>query len=286
MMLLPGLLVVIIFTYVPLLGSAMAFQDYTLTKGIFHSAWVGLKNFRFAINTNNFWGVVRNTLVISGGKVLLGLFVEVLFALLLNEVTKSSHKKIFQTMIYLPYFLSWVILSGVFISILSPRSGIINQMLKSLGIDPIYFLGNKTWFPIMMVLTEVWKTFGYGAIVFLAALTGIDKNLYEAAELDGAGRLQQTLHVTLPGISTMIILMTIMGIGNILSAGFDQIYNMISPSVYATGDILDTLVYRLAIEQGQYAISAAVGLMKSVVSFILIVLAYAAADKFADYKLF
>lgn len=286
LMLLPGLLIVIAFTYVPLLGSVMAFQDYKLTTGLFDSKWVGLHNFAFAINTNNFWGVVRNTLVISAGKIILGLIVEVLFALLLNEVASKRAKRLFQTAVYLPYFLSWVILSGIFINILSPSSGLINQALTALGFEPIYFLGNKTWFPITMVLTDVWKTFGYGAVIFLAALTGIDRNLYEAAQIDGANRFQQTLHITLPGISTMIILMTIMGIGNILSAGFDQVFNMLSPSVYATGDILDTLVYRLAIGQGQYAISAAVGLMKSVVSFILIVAAYIAADKFADYKIF
>lgn len=286
LMLLPGVIAVILFTYIPMGGSIMAFQDYKLTKGILGSQWVGWDNFRFAINANNFWGVVRNTLVIASGKLIIGLLVEVVFALLLNEIAKKRTQRLFQTVIYMPYFLSWVILSGIFINIFSPSSGMVNKLLNAVGIESVYFLGNKTWFPITMILTEVWKSFGYGAVVFLAALTGIDHTLYEAAEIDGANRMQQIFHVTLPGISTMIILITIMGIGNIFNAGFDQIYNMYSPSVYATGDILDTLVYRLAIEQGQYAISTAVGLMKSVVSFILISLAYLGAYKFADYKIF
>lgn len=286
LMLLPGLLIVIIFVYIPLAGSVMAFQNYKLTRGILGSEWVGFKNFIYAFNMGNFLPVIRNTLVISLFKVVLGIFVEVSFALLLNEITHKLCKKFFQTIIYLPYFLSWVILSGVFISLLSPSGGLVNQFINWLGLDSIYFLGDNKWFPGTMIVTDIWKTFGYGTVVFLAALTSIDKSLYEAASIDGASRWKQTLHITLPGISTMIILITVMGIGNILSAGFDQIYNMLSPSVYASGDIIDTLVYRLAIEQGQYSVSTAVGLMKSVVSFILISLAYFSADKFADYKIF
>lgn len=285
-MLIPGLLAVGIFVYIPLAGSVMAFQDYKLTRGISGSEWVGLKNFIYAFNTGSFTQVIKNTLVISLFKVVLGIIVEVIFALLLNEIAHKVSKKLFQTIIYLPYFLSWVILSGVFVSLLSPSGGLVNQLLNGLGLDSIYFLGDNKWFPGTMIVTDIWKTFGYGTVVFLAALTGIDKTLYEAAAIDGAGRWKQAIHITIPGISTMIILITVMGIGNILSAGFDQIYNMLSPSVYASGDIIDTLVYRLAIEQGQYSISTAVGLMKSVVSFVLISLAYFAADKFADYKIF
>ena len=286
LMVLPGLIIVILFVYVPLGGSVMAFQDYKLTKGILGSQWVGLDNFIYVFKMNNFAGVIRNTLVISFFKVAVGLVVEVFFALLLNEIAHKLCKKIFQTIIYLPYFLSWVILSGIFVSLLSPSGGLVNQLLNFFGLKSIYFLGDAKWFPVTMIITDIWKTFGYGTVVFLAAMTGIDRNLYEAAAIDGAGRFKQAVHITVPGISTMIILIAVMGIGNILSAGFDQIYNMISPSVYSTGDILDTLVYRMAIEQGQYSLSTAVGLMKSVVSFILISVAYIAADKFADYKIF
>jgi len=286
LMILPGLLIVIIFIYTPLIGSIMAFQDYKLTKGIFRSEWVGLKNFAFVFNMNNFFGVVRNTLFISLLKVSLGICIEVIFALLLNEIAHKFAKKTFQTIIYLPYFLSWVILSGIFVNILSPSDGLVNQFLNYLGLESIYFLGNTKWFPVTMIVTDIWKTFGYGTVVFLAALTGISNTLYEAAAIDGANRWKQTIHITLPGISTMIILIAVMGIGNILSAGFDQVFNMLSPSVYSTGDIIDTLVYRLAIEQGQYAISTAVGLMKSIVSFVLISLAYVFADKVANYKIF
>jgi len=186
----------------------------------------------------------------------------------------------------MPYFLSWIILSGIFLDLLSPSSGLVNQFLGLFGIKPIFFLASKFWFPVTMVLTDIWKNFGFGTVIYLAALTGIDPGLYEAARIDGANRWKQTLHVTLPGISAMVVLMTILGIGNILNAGFDQVFNLLSPAVYETGDIIDTLVYRLGIEQRQYALSAAVGLMKSGVSFLLISVGYVLADKLADYRIY
>lgn len=213
------------------------------------------------------------------------------FALLLNEVKVRWFKKAAQTITYLPYFLSWVVLSGILLKFLSPGSatadpGFLNTLLMQLHIikEPVYFLGSNDTFRGTMVVSDIWKNFGYNAIVYLAALTGIDPTLYEASAIDGAGRWKQTLHVTLPGIAPFIALMTILSIGNVLNAGFDQIFNLYSPAVYASGDIIDTLVYRLGMINKQYSLSAAVGLLKSVVSCILILTGYKLADKYAGYR--
>ncbi|MGL6175246.1 MAG: ABC transporter permease [Cellulosilyticaceae bacterium] len=212
--------------------------------------------------------------------------VPLIVALLLNEVSSSGFKRSVQTIIYLPHFLSWVILSTIFIDLLSPSTGAINQILGVFGVEPIYFLGDQKWFPITMVITDVWKGFGYGTIVYLAALTGIDPTLYESALIDGANRWKQTWHITLPGIRSMIVLMMILQLGNVLNAGFDQIYNMMSPIVYKTGDIIDTLVYRMGLIDAQYSLATAVGLFKSVISLVLIMTSYKLADKYAGYKIF
>jgi len=267
-------------------GIVMAFQKFTLGGGVTGSDWVGLNNFSRLFAMPNIWEVIRNTVLISLAKMVGGIIAPVTFALLLNEVTQKFIKRFFQTLVYLPNFLSWIILAGIFIDILSPSQGIVNQLLGNIGVRPIFFLGNKFWFPITMVLTDIWKGFGFGSVIYLAALTSIDPSLYEAAEIDGASRWKQTIHVTLPGITSIVVLMTVLSMANILNGGFDQIYNMYNPSVMATGDILDTLVYRLGIEGTQYSLSTAAGLFKSVVSLIFIVASYYLADKWAGYRIF
>jgi len=267
-------------------GIVIAFQKFILANGLFGSPWNGLDNFRTLFLMPNIWEVIRNTLVISLAKMILGIAVPVVFALLLNEVANLFLKRAFQTMVYLPNFLSWIILAGIFIQLLSPSTGIVNLALSKLGIAPIFFLGSKVWFPITMVLTDVWKGFGFGSVIYLAALTGIDPELYESAQIDGAGRWQQTLHITLPGILSIIVLMTVLSMANILNGGFDQIYNMYNSAVMSTGDILDTFVFRLGIKNAQYALSTAAGLFKSFVSLIFIVLSYYLADKAAGYRIF
>ena len=286
LMLIPGVLISLIFVYAPLLGSVMAFQDYNLVKGFFESEWVGLENFKFVMNLPGSISILWNTVYISLLKIIGNIIVPVFFALLLNEIQSNKTKRVFQTLIYMPNFLSWIILSGIFMNILSPSGGIVNLMLKGLGIEPIFFLGDKFWFPVTMVITDVWKSFGFGTVIYLAALTNISPTLYESAMIDGANRWKQTIHITLPGMSPIIILMTVMGLGNILNAGFDQIFNLYSPSVYETGDVIDTFVYRLGMLQRQYSASAAVGLFKSVVSLIFVSLSYFLADKFANYRIF
>lgn len=286
LMLLPGVLISLIFVYIPLLGSVMAFQDYKPVRGFFRSAWVGLENFRFIINLPGVFNILWNTIYIALFKIIGNIVVPVLFALLLNEIASNRTKRVYQTLIYMPNFLSWIILSGIFLDILSPSDGMVNTLLGTLGIEPIFFLGDKFWFPVTMILTDIWKSFGFGTVIYLASLTSINPNLYESAMMDGANRWQQTVHITLPGMFPIIVLMTVLGLGNILNAGFDQIFNLLSPIVYDTGDVIDTFIYRLGMEQSQYSASAAVGLFKSVVSFLFVSLSYLLADKVANYRVF
>ena len=239
MLIIPGVILVFIFHYIPMFGIVMAFQKFVPAKGFWGSDWIGLDNFRYIFNMPNIWNVMWNTVYIAVMKIVATLVVPIIFALLLNEVRKNSFKRTIQTVIYFPHFLSWVILGGILIDVLSPTSGIVNEVLGVFGIDSIYFLGNSKWFPYTLVLTNTWKEFGYNTIVYLAALTSIDPTLYEAAVVDGAGRWKQTWHITLPGILPIVTLMTVLSLGNVLNAGFDQVFNLYSPSVYSTGDIIE-----------------------------------------------
>lgn len=284
-MLIPAVILVAIYSYGSMAGASIAFQKFVPTNGLFGSPWIGFDNFKNLFTMPNIWQVVWNTVSISICKMIGGVIVPVMFALLLNEVSKTWLKRGLQTMVYLPHFLSWIILAGIFADVLS-KDGIFNSILANIGIGPIFFLGDQKWFPVTMVVTDIWKGFGFGSVIYLAALTGIDPSLYEAAEIDGAGRVKQTIHITLPGILSTIILMTVLSMANILNGGFDQIYNLYSPSVYATGDILDTFVYRLGIESAQYSLATAAGLFKSGVSLVFVVASYALADKFAGYRIF
>jgi putative aldouronate transport system permease protein len=286
LMLIPGLIAVLIFSYIPMAGIVIAFQKFIPAKGVFGSNWVGLDNFRYVFGQPDFYNVLWNTLYIAAMKVVAGLIVPVLIAILLNELQKEIVRRWIQTLIYLPYFLSWVILSGILIDILSPSKGIINQMLQGMGMDSIFFLGDNSWFPFTMVISNEWKEFGFSTIVYLAAIMGINPALYEAAVVDGASRWKQTWHITLPGMAPIIVLMATLSIGNILNAGFDQIFNLYSPVVYESGDIIDTFVYRMGMIDAQYGPATAVGLFKSVISFILISISYMLAIRFANYRIF
>ena len=286
LMILPGVICSFIFSYIPMLGIVMAFQKFVPAKGIFGSKWIGLNNFKYIFMMPNFTSVLWNTVFIAVMKILAGLVVPIIFALLLNEVNKAAFKRTIQTVIYFPYFLSWVLLGGILIDILSPSSGIVNNFLGYFGIEPIFFLGNEKWFPFTLVITDTWKHFGYGTIIYLAALTAIDPTLYEAAMIDGANRWKQTLHVTLPGIYSIVTLMVVLSLGNVLNAGFEQVFNLYSPQVYSTGDIIDTLVYRIGLIDAQYSVATAIGLFKSIISFGLIVLSNKLASKYAGYRVF
>ncbi|MEK5026853.1 ABC transporter permease [Paenibacillus sp. FSL M7-1046] len=286
LMLLPGVILTLVFSYIPIMGIVIAFQKFVPSKGIFHSKWIGLDNFRYMLDMPNFTSVLWNTIFIAVLKIIAGLVIPIIFALLLNEVSGALFKRTIQTTIYFPYFLSWVILGGILIDILSPSSGIVNQFLGMFGMKPIFFLGNDQWFPFTLVLTDTWKGFGYGTIVYLAALTGIDQSLYEAATVDGASRWKQMLNVTLPGMLPIITLMTVLSLGNVLNAGFEQVFNLYSPMVYSTGDIIDTFVYRLGLVEAQYGVATSVGLFKSVISLVLIVVSNKLANRYAGYRIF
>ena len=281
------LLCIILFNYIPMItGFSIAFKDYKPGLGIADSPWVGLKHFEKMFITDDTLRALRNTLIIAFMKIIGNLAVPITFALMLNEIRVKWFKKVTQTITYLPYFLSWIILAGILTNILRTDGGLVNRIIEAFGHEPVFFLGSNDTFRWTLTVSDVWKNFGYNTIVYLAALTNIDPALYEAAAIDGAGRWKQTLHITLPGISMFIVLMTILSIGNILNAGFDQVFNLYNVSVYESGDIIDTLVYRLGIQQQQYSFSTAVGLFKSVVSIILIAGSNKLADKFAGYRVF
>jgi putative aldouronate transport system permease protein len=284
-MVLPGFIWLFLFSIVPMYGVVMAFQDFNPALGFFRSRWIGLENFRYLFIMGDSKQVMINTLLIAAGKMVLNLLIPLAFALLLNEVGSPRYKKAVQTIVYLPHFISWVILASVVLNIFGYQ-GVVNNIGKVFGAEPKVWMTDSTIFRSLAIWTDVWKEFGYNAVIFLAALTGINQNLYEAAAIDGAGRLRSTWHVTLPGIASTIVVIGVLGLGNILNAGFDQIYNIYNPLVYSTGDILDTWVYRMGLVNLQFSLATAAGLLKSVVSFFLIVLSYIMAYRFAHYKVF
>lgn len=285
LMILPGFLLLIAFTFVPLIYSVIAFQKFNPALGIQNSPWVGLENFLFLLRIPDAQTVVLNTLFIASMKIILLISVAVVFALFLNEVPFMRVKRWIQTFVYLPHFLSWVILAGILRTILA-RNGLFNDLLVFFGGEPVHFLGRPDLFPWVIILSEVWKEFGFEAIIYLAALSAISPTLYEVADLDGANRFQKMWFISLPGIVPTIVLVASLSLGNVLNAGFDQIFNLYSPVVYSTGDIIDTYVYRIGLIQGQYSVGTAVGLFKTVISLILIGISYWAARRFANYRIF
>ncbi len=286
LMLLPAVIMVIIFNYVPMAGVSLAFLDYKPAKGLAKAAFVGWKQFETLFENPNFFLALKNTVIIAGWKLITGLIVPLVLALLLNEIRKSWYKRVAQTLIYLPYFISWVLMAGIIVDIFSPTDGLVNRALESFGVEPIYFLGSNTWARFTMILTNIWKEAGWGTIIFMAALTGVDLNLYEAAVIDGAGRLKQMQLVTIPAIVPTIVLVGTLSLSNVLNAGFDQIYNLMTGVTMETLDIIDTLVYRIGVQNGQFSLATAAGLFKSVVSSFFIILSYRLADKLAGYKIF
>jgi putative aldouronate transport system permease protein len=287
LMILPGFILLLVFSYLPMAGIIIAFEKFIPAKGLFgDQKWIGLDNFAYVLELPNFYSIIWNTVFISLMKIIFGLIIPIIFAILINEVNNSALKRGIQTVIYLPHFLSWVVLGGVFIDILSPSGGLANNFIKLLGFQPVFFLGDNKWFPFTMVFSETWKEFGYGTIIYLAAITGIDPNLYEAARMDGANRWKQILNITIPGMKTVIVVLMVLSLGNLLNAGFDQIFNLYSPPVYQSGDIIDTFVYRIGLLDAQFGVATAVGLFKSLVSFTFISVSYYFAYRFADYRIF
>jgi putative aldouronate transport system permease protein len=285
LMTLPGIICLILFSYVPMAGIVMAFQKFIPARGITGSPFIGLGNFEYMFDLPDVGRVFSNTIYIACWKIILGQLVPIVFALLLSELTNVWFKKLVQTIVYLPHFLSWVILGTIFKQMLG-LTGIINYFITRIGFEPVMFLSNGEFFRFVIITTDVWKGFGFGAIIYLAAILAINPSLYEAAIVDGANRFQRILHVTIPGIGPTIILMATLSLGGVLNAGFDQIFNMYNPLVYTHADIIDTYVYRIGLVGMQYGFSTAVGLLKSVISSVLIVLSYTLAYRFSGYRIF
>lgn len=284
-MLIPGLVYYAVFCYAPMYGLQISFKDFRIMDGIAASPWVGLKYYEMALANTEFWRVFKNTLIISGLKLLINFPAPIILALLLNEVRAMRFKKVVQTVSYLPHFLSWVALAGVIGTFLSPSTGPINGLLVQLGIKPIYFVADKNWFRPILLILSLWKEVGWSSIIYLAALSSVDPELYEAAMLDGAGRFKQTIHITLPAISNVIVIMLIFAVGGIVNDDFDQIFNLYTPAVYSVGDVLSTYVYRIGLEGMQYSYSTAIGLFKNVIAFVLIITTNYLSGKFSDYGL-
>lgn len=285
LMLLPGYLWLLIFSIIPMFGIIIAFQQFNPGKGIFGSEIIGLEHFKYMFALNDTRDVFVNTLYIAVMKIIANLIVPLMFALMLNELRLLIMKRWVQTIVYLPHFLSWVILGGIVLDLFSYK-GPINQLAGLFGMEPVIFFANASLFPYLVVGSDVWKEFGFNTIIYLAALTGISPALYEAAGIDGASRFRSLWHITLPGIRTTAVLLTVLSLGNVLNAGFDQIFNLYNPLVYSTGDIIDTWVYRTGLLNLQYELATAVGLLKSLVGFILISVSYYLAYKFINYRIF
>lgn len=285
LMLVPAFLWLIFFSIVPMFGIVMAFQDYNPGLGMLRSPFVGLENFEYMLQISDVRQAILNTVIIAVGKIIGNIAVPLIFAILLNEICFKKLQRPIQTIVYMPYFLSWVILAKIVLNIFG-YTGPINQIMEIFGKEPVNFFGEPSFFRPLVIATDVWKGFGYNTVVYLAAILGIDPTLYEAAAADGAGRFKRIWHITLPGIRMTVALLAILSLGNILNAGFDQIYNLYNPLVYSTGDIIDTWVYRYGLQNLQFSLATAVGLFKSVISVILIALGYWMADKFTGYKLF
>ena len=277
MLVLPGFLFFLLFNYLPMLGLVIAFKDFRLVDGIMGSAWSGLDNFRRLFGGADFPLALRNTVTISLLRLCFGFFAPIALALMLNEIRISWYKRTIQTVTYIPYFLSWVILGGIFL-IMFAQNGPVNQLAMMVGVEPIEFLTDDFWFIVVIIATGIWQAAGYGAVIYLAALSGISPDLYEAAVVDGAGRWKQTWHITIPGLIPTIVTLFILNLGHVLNAGFDQIYNMYNPMVFDAADIIDTYVLRRIVLM-DFGLATGAGLFKSVVGLIMVVLANSLARR-------
>lgn len=297
-MLIPGIILVLIYCYAPMLGIIIAFQDFNPAKNsdgsifslFFSSPWTtdnGLGHFKFIFGNADAMQAIINTIIIAVWKIITMFFAPIILALSLNEVRKSFLKRTVQTIVYLPHFLSWVILAGILFQLLS-TNGIVNSLLSDTvsNYSPVSFLQMPNLFRPLVIITNIWKEIGWSTIIYLAAISGVDPTLYEAAVMDGAGKVKQCWHITLPGMKAIIVLSLVLSLQGILNAGFDQIFNMYSVDVYSTGDIIDTYIYRIGFRGGEYSLGAAVGLFKSVISLILITISYWLAYEFAGYEIF
>lgn len=279
---LPGLLYFLIFRYVPMWGIVISFQEYSPYQGMWNSPWVGLEHFKRFFSNPDFMKLFRNTMAINLLSLVFFFPLPILLSVMLNELRNVAYKKTIQSIVYLPHFLSWVIIVGITFLLLSTGDGLVNQFLVAFGLEKIDFLTNSHYFWGLLTLQSIWKDAGWGTIIFLAAMAAIDPQQYEAARIDGANRLRQIWHVTLPGIRSVVVILLILRIGHIMDVGFEQVFLMMNGAVSDVADVFDTYVYRLGVRQGQFSFSTAVGLFKSVVGLLLVIGANKLARKFGE----
>lgn len=272
-MLIPIIVHLFIFCYTPMYGLIMAFQNFDPIKGYFKSEFVGLQHFQLMFASKEFWGVFKNSLLLSGYTILWGFPIPVILSIMLNEVRSAKYKRTVQTIVYFPHFISWVVVIGMVTNFLSPTTGLVNNILVSLGYDPVAFLTKSSCFRTIIVVTSIWKETGWNTVMYLSALSAIDPGLYEAAYIDGASRIKRIIYVTLPGIASVITLMFIMRLASVLSNSFEQVYMLYNPMIYDVADVFETYSYRTGLLEGRYSYAAAIGLVKSVVGCILMLTA-------------
>lgn len=285
-LLIPGLTYFLLFRYLPMFGIVIAFKDYNIFKGIAESPWVGFKYFAIAFDSNDFWNVFRNTVLISFYKLFFGFPAPIILALLLNEIRHTFFKRFTQTIIYIPHFISWVVVAGIMLAMLSPTYGVAKTMFEWFGVEPVNLMASVKHFRALLVVSNIWKEVGWGTIIYLAALTTVDSSLYEAAEMDGASKWKKTWHITLPSISTIIILLFILDIGFLMDAGFTQILVLQNDLVRSVSDTIDTYVYRVGLQNAQYSFTTAIGLFNSVIAAALMITANRMAKFFGREGLF
>jgi len=281
LLVLPGIIQIIIFQYIPIGGLIVAFKNYKGiggVAGILNSEWVGFKHFIDFFSGEYFWRLLGNTLIISVYRLIFGFPAPIILALLLNEIHNQKFKKIVQTITYLPHFLSWVVISGLVMALLS-ADGPVNQFISMLGMNNISFLSNSKYFRSVLVTSSIWKETGWGAIVYLAAISGIPNELYESATVEGASRWQKTIYITIPSITFIIVILFILRVGSVIDQNFEQIFNLYNPAVYRVADVFETFVYRRGLDRAEFSYAAAVGIFKSVTSLVLVVVTNKAAKK-------
>ncbi|MBB3155207.1 putative aldouronate transport system permease protein [Paenibacillus endophyticus] len=271
-MLLPIILFYVLFKYAPMAGEVIAFKNYRFADGIWGSDWVGLRHFHMLFESVDFWRVLRNTLLLNVYSLVFGFPVPILLALLLNEVRKEWYKRTVQNLLYLPHFISWVVLGGIVIAVLSPSTGVVNLILKqAFGIEPIYFMADSAWWPVVYTLSGIWREAGWGTILYLAAMASIDPLLYEAAKIDGASKWRQIWHITLPGIRSTIAILLILRMGHMMDVGLEQTLVLQNQSVLDVADVISTYVYRVGLQNMNYSYTTALGLFQSLIGFLLVV---------------
>lgn len=275
----------VIFHYLPMFGIVIAFKDFSIPRGIWRSEWVGFEWFKQFFDSIYFWRLIRNTFLLSFYSLLFGFPVPIIFALLLNEVKAHTYKRIVQTASYLPHFISLVIIVGMLVNFLSPHSGIVNVVIKAFGGKPINFMSEMRWFRFLYVGSGIWQHFGFGSIIYLAAIAGINVELYDAAEVDGCTRLQKIWHITLPGIAPTITVLLILRMGSLLAVGFEKVLLMYSPVTYEVADIIATYVYRRGIVSGEYSFGAAIGLFNAVINLTFLVVFNQIARRYSESSL-